>query len=975
MTPDCDNDCTEPQRFPKEILNRPGLSRINYRIGTYSDFRAAMLRQLNQNLPALTHRQADDNAIALLEGASILGDILTFYQDIYANEAFLRTAQWRESVADLVRLTGYRLSPGLGGRAIFTFGVKGDNAVVVPKGFAIKAQVTGLDKPADFETTAATVAYPYLSQFNLYIPRKVKQAIQAGKNTLEVQSVAGKKDVTSIQAIGLKAGDRIILIPDNPLQQAEIIIISKVKQVLDRIILEFEGSLTNNWGTEVKAYRLGRSFKHFGHNAPPIITGLDNSDPPKATQTNTNYLRRIYQDHIPTPNNTKYYSQLAKTIFPLDIKVDDLAAGNKLICQGFLAGYFWRWEDWTLPPQLWLEGLTAVLEEMTDLIEGITNLTEIETENISEIPSTFVERASDVSPVTRFVNMPTQLYKPALFTAGQIVVDPGLSSSLVKFDRELIREIWQLLGLQRTPFTVVKEIKSVTADAFKWGNISGSATSVTLDSRLIAEDDVAQQWQFCDIRQLQFYEVKSAEIQLRAPTEWETNLTNSSLNYWGTYQEVQTLIGRNLILQKGAEIIKPVTVTNTSFPLEDKDEKNPWLWLMTLSDNLKSFLPEDFNEENPQVQVYGNLVEATQGKTEKEAILGNGDRRLEFQTFKLLKSPLTYLNSVGETPPEVPELQIYVNDRLWKRVSSFFNYNPKDEIYIVREDVNGDSWVQFGDGKTGARLPSGIKNVVAKYRTGVGAHGTLQAGTNVQAAGKLERLDKIWLPGVVSGGTQPETADNAKQAAPGKTQSLGRLVSLEDFASETLAISGVTKVSAAWKLVNNIPSVVLIVLMETGREKEIQEVQRILNDYNRSRGAFSSRIKVIPGSLQYVYLDVKVAIDPTYREEVVKKAIKQALGVTGEEANGVDGSQGLFGLQKRQFAQHEYETRIEGIIQNVAGVVWTEVQILTSLGSAEDPSKLTISSNTTPPNNVICDADKILTLYTAHLNFSISLTQ
>src|SRR5512144_2866629 len=118
----------EPVLFPKRPANRPGLTRINYRIGAYADFRAEMLRRLNLQPVLLnwSHREPDDPGIALLEGAAILGDILTFYQDVYANEAYLRTAQWRDSIADLVRLLGYRLSPGLGGRAAFAFEIKGD---------------------------------------------------------------------------------------------------------------------------------------------------------------------------------------------------------------------------------------------------------------------------------------------------------------------------------------------------------------------------------------------------------------------------------------------------------------------------------------------------------------------------------------------------------------------------------------------------------------------------------------------------------------------------------------------------------------------------------------------------------------------------------------------------------------------------------------------------------------------------------
>src|SRR5690606_28086859 len=95
----------------------------------------------------------------------------------------------------------------------------------------------------------------------------------------------------------------------------------------------------------------------------------------------------------------------------------------------------------------------------------------------------------------------------------------------------------------------------------------------------------------------------------------------------------------------------------------------------------------DFPLEAPTVTVFGNLVPATQGKAEREATLGNGDNRQTFQTFKLPKAPLTYLTVPGETPPEAPELEVYVDNRRWRRVDAFFAATPTDEVYIVREDA------------------------------------------------------------------------------------------------------------------------------------------------------------------------------------------------------------------------------------------------------------------------------------------------
>ena len=147
-----------------------------------------------------THRGADDPGIALLEGDAVVADILTFYQTLYANETYLRTAQWPQSISDLVRLTGYRLAPGLAGEATFALAIKGKLPVTVPMGFGLKAQLEGIDKAVEFETRAALEAVPALSQFNLYRPR-ITPPIANGTSVLRVSSL----DVT------FKADDRLLL--------------------------------------------------------------------------------------------------------------------------------------------------------------------------------------------------------------------------------------------------------------------------------------------------------------------------------------------------------------------------------------------------------------------------------------------------------------------------------------------------------------------------------------------------------------------------------------------------------------------------------------------------------------------------------------------------------------------------------------------------------------------------------------------
>ncbi|MBW4671115.1 MAG: hypothetical protein KME60_27750 [Cyanomargarita calcarea GSE-NOS-MK-12-04C] len=883
----CRNDCAESLTFPKQVKNRPGLTHIDYRIGSYADIREFLLRRLDREplLAAWTHREADDPGIALLEGAAILGDILTFYQDLYANEAYLCTAKWRDSIDDLVRLLGYHLSPGIGGKATFAFGVKGSTPVVIPASFPVKAQLEGADKPIDFETIREFIAEPAFSQFNLYRPF-VHPKITNNRNTFAVE--------TAKLTLKLEKGDRLMLVKDPTESQTlrQIVVIAEVSEKLDCTEIAIEGSWQsgNVDSHAMTAYKLGRSFRYFGYNAPPTVTVVVGQN---ATQVPVSFVADVHP-----PSSTSFKKIVAEA-----------SSFNS--------------------PDAFSVSSSPISERLSDLSVQIL-----------------------VSPVP-------PIYNPALannsFPLDQKVDDISVGSTL-------------LISLQLSNITptdsdstyfFAKRIALVSVASATHGALTGGTTVVKLDTA-IGTDAL----RYTDIRSVEFQEVVGQAFTIMSTREADITANSSQLFYYGDGFTYKKLEERSLQLVQGQQVEQVTAGIDDTLTYPDEQIT---LRPLTIKPSLQKLTLGDFPlEKPPKVTVYGNLVEANQGKTEPQAVLGNGDNRQVFQTFKLPKAPLTYFNSKSETPPEVPELQIYVSDRLWKRVPSLFDRGSIEEIYIVREDTNGDSWVQFGDGKTGARLPSGLNNIVAKHRTGIGAYGALKPDTTVQG-GKLERLDKIWLPDIATGGEQPETGDNAKEAAPGKVQSLGRLVTLQDFEQETLAIQGVSKVAAIWGLLNYTPMVMLTVLMERGREQEINEVQQILNTYNRCRGFQRFPIYVRPGNLRHVYLDVTIGIDPTFQQPLVKRAIQVAIGVTGEEGNGIDGTAGLFGLPRRRFGEAEYETRIAATLQNVEGVMWVKVSAFGFLlGTGDDPLTLKLPATKLNPGKLICENHEILSLHTIH---------
>src|SRR4051794_30849350 len=135
---------------PQSTVNRPGLSVLNYRVGTHGAFLETMKARLTTMtvdalaadgitletftpLLGLTTRDTGDFSIALLDGWATVADVLTFYQERIANEGYLRTAAERRSILELARLVGYTLRPGVAATVYLAYTIDEDRSVTPPK--------------------------------------------------------------------------------------------------------------------------------------------------------------------------------------------------------------------------------------------------------------------------------------------------------------------------------------------------------------------------------------------------------------------------------------------------------------------------------------------------------------------------------------------------------------------------------------------------------------------------------------------------------------------------------------------------------------------------------------------------------------------------------------------------------------------------------------------------------------------------
>jgi uncharacterized phage protein gp47/JayE len=84
--------------------------RIDYSNRDYASILQSLLNLAALKLPEWTDRSENDPGLMLLELFASTADVLLYYQDRIANEAFLATAVERQSVIDLLALIGYTLA-------------------------------------------------------------------------------------------------------------------------------------------------------------------------------------------------------------------------------------------------------------------------------------------------------------------------------------------------------------------------------------------------------------------------------------------------------------------------------------------------------------------------------------------------------------------------------------------------------------------------------------------------------------------------------------------------------------------------------------------------------------------------------------------------------------------------------------------------------------------------------------------------
>jgi len=311
------------------------------------------------------------------------------------------------------------------------------------------------------------------------------------------------------------------------------------------------------------------------------------------------------------------------------------------------------------------------------------------------------------------------------------------------------------------------------------------------------------------------------------------------------------------------------------------------------------------------VSIYANVAHATHGETRSE-VLGSGDGAKANQRFTLRQSPLTYVSA--PTPAGVEStLQVRVNDILWHESDSLAGLGPTDRSYITRADDEARTTIIFGNGREGARPPSGAENIKAVYRSGIGAAGNVAAGKINLLATRPLGVKGVINPLPASGGADRESRDQGRENAPLGVTALDRLVSVSDYADFARTFAGIGKASAG-RFSNGRQQIVHLTI--AGAEDipiaETSDLFRNLRQALYTYGDPSLPLQVQVRELLILVLDASVKLDPDYLWEAVEPKIRAQLLNT-------------FSFGRRALGQDALLTEAIAAIHAVPGVEYVDV--------------------------------------------------
>lgn len=887
---------------PIAVHNRPGLSRIETRIGTHGSVLATMLARLSSKdlpeLTGLTARDPADPAIALLDAWATVADAITFYQERIANEGYLRTATERRSLVELARLVGYAPRPGVAASVHLAFALDKEPAeTLIPKGTKANSIPGPGETMEAFETGEDLVARPEWSAMK---PRKSRP-----------QNLAKLGKRGGIWVMGtdtrLKPGDSLVLRSKAKDFDPRVVRIEAVEvdHDNDRTRLGIGNKALNSvravtaapppdWietlatpptVAPASAARLGRSLAaSFGEGADTLPRLVEVLRPALAAR-----LHPALGKLPPVPND-----EIEVFAMRIEARAFGHNAPLRLTDHGDLQNppQFDEWEiahpwggdrasaDRHLPKTIFLDNDYPIAPDSLIAISQ---------------PGAAPIVIDDVEPI-----------------ASRSLNAYGLSGKTVQItwdsEEPESKRFW--FENDKAPFSVVRNARV----------LAGSERLALADAPIddpVAGDAIELDELYAGLESGRWLIVEGERADVVTADGPVRGLRAAELVMLAG---VTQRVGRR-IMADGTRERLPGDTLHTALKLagtaivNDPDDTADQAKPGAKSTKAKPGLAYTYYRDS--VTIHGNVAKATHGETRDE-VLGSGDAAKAFQRFALRLPPLTHLSAATPSGAE-STLELRVDDLLWREAASLAALGANDRGYVTRVEPAGGTSAIGGDGQRGQRLPSGRNNVTARYRQGIGPGGNVRAKQIALLASRPLGVKDVVNPLAASGGAGPDRAEAIRRNAPLAIMALDRLVSLADYADFARAFGGIAKAVAR----NGAHGVeVAIAGVEDAPIDPSSDVFNNLLAALRRFGDPLTRVSLIPRERLVLLVSASVRITPERRWEAVEKKLRETLLAT-------------FSFDRAELGAPLFLARATAAMQAVAGVEAVDIDVFDAIGATK----------------------------------------
>jgi len=888
------------------------MTTLEARLGTFNSFRRAMfeavrnveLAHLNEEAAGFTnpfaHWQAGapgDYHTTLLELWAYLADILTFYQERIANEAYLPTATQRDSLRRLAALLNYRPGPGAAASALAVFNVEQNKAVNIPAGLRLGSRAAQGKAAAVFETSTAFKALAEHNAIPVSATAPSNQFAALGNQNpmywFQQTPAELWESVTNVYPLGGASYYNTLV---------AALVAKQARLPVPPVVLPSAPKLAVNkaiWWPDVHMI--------YPDMRTVVLQGINN--------------RLSVGDYVLLVEEIKEKEKATTvcTLQQISTVKTDKAANTTTIT--------WKEKDRTRSYQnvtLFAFRVKAAL--FGSIAPFYYSLPAALTNSDGKHPHAPFQTNWDKPPAS--VANVDVLYLDSVYDEIKAAPDNYSWAALVNdAGNPLILQVEKAHPVTYANYAItarvtqIKLVDPIGSEAFELRKtlVLAASEPLRLQERLPLADPLADKELILD----GLYPALKAGMIVIVQGE--------------VYQTAAAAAPR-----QHAE-----TAVVAQAPSYNKEAN---LTTVKLKESLKE------NYVRAKTVLLANVAEVTHGETVRDEILGSGNGGA-LQSFRLKKNPLTYLPA-PETGV-ASALRVTVNGVQWQEQATLAEAAPDAQVFTTAQDDAGHTIVCFGDGTLGARPASGKDNVRARYRKGLGEIGNVEAEKISQLLDNLPSLQSVSNPLPSFGGEEPESANQIRINAPGSLRTFGRAVSADDYAALALTYPGVAQARATWVLRDAAtgkplaqPHIQLVVA--TLRFRPLSEqgsFGRKLRGYLDQHRDPNVPLRIVDFTPVYVECVAVIDVMDGYPQQAT---LARALAALNPGRNP-DGTLGFFASERLGFGQSIYLSDVYAALQAVPGVRNARVTTLRKLKPGEVSLLVNSISNeiTLSPNEIV----------------------